>query len=145
MSRIPKDLLARLDYFNHEVENLFQRLFGSEMGAGFDHEDTMPCLDLLETEDEIILRADLPGVPKDAVDLHAAPNYIMIRGQKEPEDQQADCLRVERTFGSFQRLVSLPTTADVGGIKAVHSKGVLEVRMPKLKERRKGQRTIPIT
>jgi HSP20 family protein len=145
MNRIPKDLLARLDYFHREVEELFSRLFGSDFGSGFSHDDTLPCLDLLETEDEVILRADLPGVAKESIDLHVAPNYVVLRGAKEAPETRHDCLRVERTFGSFQRLMPLPATADVGNATARLERGVLEVRMPKLVDRRKGQRRIRIS
>lgn len=145
MGRIPKDLVARLDYFHREVENLFHRLFGAEIGADFDQEASMPCMDLVETEEEVILRADLPGVKREAIELHAAPNFIMLRGNRESADHQQDCLRVERNFGPFQRLISLPATADTARITASLSKGILEVRIPKMNDRRKGQRRIPIT
>lgn len=145
MSRIPKDLVARLDYFHREVENLFHRLFGADIGADFEHEASIPAMDLVETEEEVILRADLPGLGKEAIELNAAPNFLMIRGNREPAEASSDPLRVERTFGAFQRLVSLPATADTARITAKFSRGVLEVRVPKLSDRRQGQRRIEIT
>jgi len=145
MSRIPKDLVARLDYFHREVESLFHRLFGADIGADFEQESNMPCMDLVEAEEEMILRADLPGVRKESIELHAAPNFLMLRGSREPTDVQCDALRVERSFGPFQRLISLPVTADTGHVTARLSKGVLEVRVPKMSDRRKGQRRIQIT
>lgn len=145
MSRIPKDLVARLDYFHREVENLFHRLFGADIGADFEHEASVPPMDLVETEEEIILRADLPGLAKEEIELNAAPNFLMIRGNREPKEANADPLRVERTFGPFQRLVSLPVTADTARITAKFARGVLEVRVPKQSDRRKGQRRVNIT
>lgn len=144
MARIPKDLLARLEYFNREVEELFQRLFGADFSAGMCHDDNLPCLDLLETEEEILLRADLPGIARDAVDIHVAPSYIVLRGSKEADESRHGCLRLERTFGAFQRLVPLPVTVDVAKVTARLSRGVLEIRAPKLPERRKGQRRIKL-
>lgn len=145
MSRIPKDLVARLEYFHREVEGLFHRLFGADIGTDFEQEAAMPCMDLVETETEIILRADLPGVKKEAIELSAAPNFLMLRGTRENEDQKRDCLRVERTFGPFQRLISLPSTADTTRVSAKLTRGILEVRVPKMNDRRKSQRRIPIT
>jgi len=146
MSRVPQDLMARLDYFHREVEVLFNRLFGTDLCGGIGHDDSLPCLDLLETEGEIILRADLPGVPREAINLHVAPTYVVIRGTKEsPTEPPRDCLRVERAFGSFQRLVPLPAPVDVAKAEARLSRGVLEVRAPKVVDRRKGQRRIEIS
>ncbi len=145
MSRIPKDMMARLDYFHREVETLFQRLFGVDAGAGFEHEASAPVMDLLETDGEIILRADLPGVKKDDIELHAAPSFLMLRGKSVQSQMQRDCLRVERSFGPFQRMISLPATADTAHIKATLALGVLEVRIPKQLDRRKEQRRIEIT
>ncbi len=145
MSRVPKDLVARLEYFHREVEGLFHRLFGQDIGADFEHEAAMPCMDLVETDEEIILRADLPGVKKENIELSAAPNFIMLRGNREKLDDRRDCLRVERSFGPFQRLISLPATADTTRVSARLARGILEVRVPKMSERRKSQRRIPIT
>lgn len=145
MSRIPKDLVARLDYFHREVESLFHRLFGVDIGADFEHEASTPPMDLVETEEELVFRADLPGLAKEEIELHAAPNFLMIRGNRVAAEANADPLRVERTFGPFQRLVSLPVTADTSRVSAKFSRGVLEVRVPKQSDRRKGQRRIPIT
>lgn len=144
MSRVPRDLVARLDYFQREVENLFHRLFGAEIGTDFEQENSVPPMDLIETEEEMILRADLPGVQRDGIELHAAPNYLMLRGTRPTQELRCDALRVERCFSPFQRLISLPSTADTGRVTAKLSKGVLEVRVPKMSDRRKGQRRVPI-
>ncbi len=144
MTRIPKDLLARLEYFHVEVDQLFQRLFGADLGVGLEHDETMPCLDLLENDDELIVRIDLPGVKREAVELHAGPNFIVIKGEKIQPELQLECLRVERSFGKFQRMIPLPSTADAGGVRAKMAHGVLEAHIPKLKDRRKSRRRIPI-
>ena len=144
MSRVPTDLLARLDYFHREVERLFQRLFGSELGSGFDHAEDAPQLDLLESDDEVIVRVDLPGVAQKNLELHAPPDHLILRGNKDPDQPQSDCLRMERTFGSFQRLVSMPTTADTSKATARLAHGVLEIHIPKLVDRRTGPKRIAI-
>lgn len=144
MSRIPTDLLARLDYFHREVERLFQRLFGVELGSGFDQGEDAPQLDLLESADAIIVRVDLPGVAQEQIELHAAPKHLILRGNKDPDQPQSDCLRMERAFGPFQRLISMPSTADTSRARARLDQGVLEIHVPKLVDRRSGPKRIAI-
>jgi HSP20 family protein len=146
MARIPKDLLSRLDYFHAEVEELFQRLFGDELGTGFEHEAISVGIDLIETDDEFVIRVDLPGVDRDKIELHAAPNFFLLHCEKIPEEIPInDCLRIERSFGEIQRLLPLPAAADVVRVTASYKLGVLEVRLPKIMDRRKHQKRIEIT
>ena len=144
MGRIPKDLLARLDYFQNKADELFQRLFGPELGTGFTPEDESPCLDLIETKTGYIIIMDLPGVERHELELYVAPNYVLVQGRKRPDAASSDCLRVERAFGEFQRLMPLPAAADIGKVAAKFSQGVLEVRLNKVAERREGQRRVDI-
>lgn len=146
MGQVPKDLLRRLDYFHAEVEELFQRLFGEELGTAFDHEVAAVGIDLIETGDEFVIRVDLPGIDRDEIELHAAPNFFLLRCEKLPEEPLSnDCLRVERSFGEIQRLMPLPATADVTRVTASYKLGVLEVRLPKMMDRRKNKKRIEIT
>jgi HSP20 family protein len=146
MGRIPKDLLARLDYYHSEVDELFQRLFGDELGTGFEPEDLSAGIDLIETEGEFVIRIDLPGIESEAIDLHAAQNFLLLRCEKLlDESLDSDCLRMERSFGEIQRLLPIPHAADAARVKASYKLGVLEVRMPKIMDRRKTQKRIDIT
>ena len=145
MSRAPKDILERLGYFHREVEGLFRRLFEEELGAGaLGDEAPFPPVDVVETADEIWVRADLPGLAKEDIVLYGAPNFLVIRGVKSAPAEKWAYLRVERTFGPFQRLVALPVPGDTGKVRARHEQGVLEVRIPKVRDRRKIHRRIPI-
>lgn len=145
MGPIPRDILERLSFFHDEVERLFRRLFEEEPGAGPPGEEgSFPPVDVLEAQTEIIVRADLPGTERENIELHGAPNFLVIRGTKPPTRQEGACLRLERTFGSFQRLVVLPDSGDPARVRARYEKGVLEVRVPKVADRRKIHRLIPI-
>lgn len=145
MGRIPKDVLERLDYFHRETEGLFRRLFEDELSAGsLTDEVPFPPIDVAESEDEIVVRADLPGVEKEAIVLYGGPNFLVLRGVKEAPSEKWSCLRLERAYGPFQRLVVLPAPGDTGRVKANLQQGVLEVRVPKLRDRRKAHRQIPI-
>lgn len=145
MNRIPKDILERLDYFHREVEGLFRRLFEEDLGTpSLGEAGAFPPVDVLETEAEIVIRADLPGVDKQAIELFGAPNFLVIRGQKRGDSEKWAYLRVERTFGPFQRLVVFPAPGDPAQVAARYDRGVLEVRVPKVTDRRKIHRQIPI-
>lgn len=145
MTRIPRDILERLGYFHKEVDGLFRRLFEEELGpAILEEEDPYPPVDVVEDENEIIIRADVPGVRKDAIELYGAPNFLVIRGIKRASNEKKAFLRVERIFGPFQRLLVLPAPSDPSKITARCEKGVLEVRVPKVADRRKIHRQIPI-
>jgi HSP20 family protein len=145
MSRIPKDILKRLSYFHREAEGLFRRLFEEELGpTALGEDEPYPLVDVVEAEDEILIRADLPGTGKEAIELYGAPNFVVIKGNKRATRETWTYLRVERSFGPFQRLVVLPIPGDPSRISARYDAGVLEVRVPKVVDRRKIHRQIPI-
>lgn len=145
MSRIPADVLERLRYFHDEVEALFRRLFGEHIEA--DHPEDgapFPCVDVLETGAEMIVRVDLPGADRDAIELFGAPGFLVLRGTQPAAREPGRYLRLERTAGPFQRLVVLPAVGDPARVRARYERGVLEVRMDKVVDRRKVHRQIPI-
>ncbi len=145
MSRIPRDILERLGYFHQEVEALFRRLFDEDLGAtGLEDKTLPPPVDVIETEEEILVRVDLPGADRDSIELYGAPNFLVIRGTKQPETERWTYLRIERRFGPFQRLIVLPVAGDPVRGRARYDEGVLEVRIPRVIDRRLKYRQIPI-
>jgi HSP20 family protein len=90
-------------------------------------------MDLAETEKEIELTAELPGMEEKDVQLNVVDNQLTIRGEKknQREEKEKDYHLVERNYGSFVRTVDLPPGVDLDSIKAVMSKGVLKVTVPK--------------
>ncbi len=144
MSHIPQDVLERLAYFHREVEKLFHKLFDEELGAGRLEGKPTPPVDVVETEAEVLVRTDLPGVDRSDIELYGAPNFLVIRGVKRPEKERWSYLRIERAFGPFQRLIVLPAPGDPARVAAKYEGGVLEIRIPKVIDRRKIHRRIPI-
>jgi HSP20 family protein len=104
----------------------------------------VPGLDLYETNDEVIVELDLPGVDPGGIDLTVDGRVLTIRGQKPEISTGAgsDHLIRERRFGPFLRQVTLPTEVDIGGVKAQAKQGVLAVRLPKAETAR--VRQVPI-
>ncbi len=145
MGQIPHDILKRLGYFQGEVEALFRRLFEDQLGAAaLAEKSPFPPVDVVEGPDEVWVRVDLPGTPRDGIELFGAPNFLVIRGRKPSPSEKLRYLRVERVFGAFQRLVVLPSPCNPARIQARYDRGVLEVRVPKVTDRRAVHRKIPI-
>jgi HSP20 family protein len=118
-----------------EIDRLFD-----DFGRGFPSfgtrefsRDLMPAIDVTETDGEIEVTAELPGLEEKDVQINVADNVLTIRGEKkaEKEDKQKDYHVVERSYGSFYRALELPAGVDADKIKANISKGVLKVTVPK--------------
>ncbi len=94
-----------------------------------------PALDVYETDGEVVVKAELPGVKKEDIEVFIRDNNLIIRGEKkeEKEEKTETVHRVERVYGKFERVVGLPTDVKLEGIKAEFKDGVLEVRLPKEK------------
>jgi HSP20 family protein len=96
----------------------------------------LPPVDIFEEADRVVLRAEIPGVGKDDIDVKVENGTITIRGEKKQEKQvdSENAYRLERFYGVFSRSFVLPTTIDPGTIKATYKDGVLEVVVPKAEE-----------
>ncbi len=104
--------------------------FGNGNGNGG---KLLPSVDVVETDKEIEITAELPGLEEKDVQLNVADNVLTIRGEKkaEKEEKDKDYRLVERSYGAFERTMELPDGVDVDEIKASIAKGVLKVTVPK--------------
>lgn len=95
-----------------------------------------PAVDIHETENELVLKADLPGIDEKDLDIRIENNTLTVRGERKFEKQvnEDNYLRVERSYGSFSRSFSLPNTINTEAIHAEYKNGVLTVQMPKRAE-----------
>jgi HSP20 family protein len=98
----------------------------------------IPAMDLVETDGDFVLRADLPGVDEKDVSIELEDRVLTISGERkaEHEERKEGFYRVERSSGSFTRTLTLPEGVDPASIKANFDKGVLEVRIPKPEEKK---------
>lgn len=105
-----------------------------------------PSLDVFEEKDEIVVKADLPGMNKDEIEVTVMENVVTIKGEKKKEEEvkEKDYYRRERSYGSFVRSVELPSEVKSDQIKANFKDGVLEVRMPKTEEAKKKSVSVKI-
>jgi HSP20 family protein len=93
----------------------------------------IPAMDVVETDDHFVLRADLPGLSENDVNIELDDNVLTISGERKAEHEQRNegYYRVERASGMFSRSLTLPEGVDADGIQANFDGGVLEVRIPK--------------
>jgi HSP20 family protein len=129
--------LMRPDPFTTDVSRLFNTLLGSAEEGGNTLQRWSPAMDLVEREDHFLLKADLPGLGEEDVQIEVHDSTLRISGTREAERERAErgWYRMERSFGSFSRSLTLPEGVDADAIAASFDKGVLEVRIPKPEER----------
>lgn len=127
-----------LAHFREEFYDLFDNFF-----RGFDlepfegrHSAFSPKIDVTDTEKEIKVHAELPGMDEQDIDVSLTRNGLTIKGEKkeEKEDKGKDYYHMERSYGSFSRIIPLPVEVDEAGIKASFKKGVLTITLPKTRK-----------
>ncbi|MEA2377963.1 MAG: hypothetical protein QOK00_521 [Thermoleophilaceae bacterium] len=128
-------LLMKPEPFSREVDRLFDAFFGADRETG---RRWVPPVDLVEAEDHFVLKADLPGLSEDDVSIEVQDGALTISGERpaEHESSERGWYRIERSFGSFSRSLTLPDGVDTDAISAHFDRGVLEVRIPKPEERK---------
>lgn len=106
-----------------------------------------PAVDIYETENELVIKADLPEINEKELDVRIENNTLTIRGEWKFEQKVAEgsYLRTERTYGSFSRSFSLPNTVNTENIKAEYKNGVLTVELPKRAESKPRQVKVNVT
>ena len=106
-----------------------------------------PAVDIYETENELVLRADLPGINEKDLDVRVENNMLTVRGERKFEQQvkEDNYLRIERTYGSFSRSFGLPNSVNTEAIKAEYKNGVLTVELPKRAESKPKQVKVNVT
>jgi HSP20 family protein len=116
------------------------RLWGSffQRGARRTDEDTewLPSLDVAETKDEIVVKAEVPGMDPKDIDISLSDGLLTIKGEKkqEREEKEEDYHLVERSYGTFTRSIRLPKEVRRDKISASYKNGVLKVTLPKSEE-----------
>jgi HSP20 family protein len=106
----------------------------------------MPSLDLYEEKDDIVVKADIPGMSKEDIEVTMSGDVLSIKGEKKKEEEvkEKDYYRRERSYGSFARSVELPCEVKGDQIKASFKDGVLEIRCPKSEEAKKKSVSVKI-
>jgi HSP20 family protein len=125
-----RNLLNFQEQFNRVFDDTFRFRGESALTAW------APAVDIYETENELVLKADLPDINEKDLDIRLENNTLTIQGERKFEKQVSEdnYLRVERAYGSFTRSFALPSSVNPDQIHAEYQNGVLTVRMPKREE-----------
>lgn len=138
------DLGGSLARFHHDIDRLFDQAFrGFDIAPFGFHRPLLPgmndgmikpTLDLSATDKAYTIAVEVPGVDEKDVKVEIVNDTLTIRGEKKHEKEESDknYYRMERSYGSFQRVLSLPEDADQTGVAATFKNGVLTVTMPRV-------------
>ncbi|HXW56873.1 MAG TPA: Hsp20/alpha crystallin family protein [Candidatus Cybelea sp.] len=140
------DPFRNLTTLQDQVNRLFEGSFkGSAEASSL--ATWAPAVDIYETENELVIKADLPEVAEKDIDVQVENNMLTIRGERKLEEsvKEDNYLRVERTYGSFSRSFSLPNTVNAEAIQANYKNGVLKVELPKRAESKPKQVKINVS
>ena len=128
------------------LQDRMNRLF-NDAGRGWRDDEPAatttwsPAVDIYETEGEIVVKAELPGMERKDITLNLENNILTIRGERRfvKETKDDNYHRIERSYGTFSRSFSIPTTVDEEKIRADYKEGVLKVALPKKEQARPKQ------
>lgn len=129
--------LRELNSLQNEMNRLFNTVFDTPAATGGARR-WVPAMDLVETENDFVLRADLPGMTHDDVKIEVEENLLTVSGERkaEHEAREEGFYRLERSFGTFSRQLTLPKGVEAEAVSASFTNGVLEVRIPKPEQRK---------
>lgn len=140
-SRRPAIDLAR---WERDMDRMMEDFFGRRMRSwwpdrwfkGEDLDLRAPALDLYEEKDDIVVKAELPGIEKDNLEVNLTDHTLTIKGEKKKAEEikEENYYRAERSYGSFLRTIELPKDVHSDKVKASFKNGILEVRVPKTDE-----------
>jgi HSP20 family protein len=130
---------GELSSFRREMDRLWDRFFAETPLARRIGEEWWPSVDVSETKDNLVVKAELPGLEANDVDVSISGDVLTIKGEKKKEEEEKDEHHhyVERCYGSFQRSFRLPANVKSDKVEATFDKGILRVTLPKVEEAKK--------
>ena len=145
MALVRWEPVREISSIQNEVNRLFNSFFDTPVTAS--ERRWLPAMDLVETDDHFVLRADLPGLSEEDVEIEVEDRVLTVSGERkaEHEDRKEGYHRVERAYGSFTRSLTLPEGVEADAVEATFDRGVLEVRIPKPEQRQPRRVAIGIT
>jgi len=144
--------LRRVTSLREELDSLFKLAFGQSADSNVENgpgspslEGWFPPVDIYEDKDSLLVKAELPGLKKEDIEISLHEGFLMLSGERKQEEKQegADVYRSERWVGRFQRSINLPCRVEGDKIKATYNEGELAVTLPKAEEAKPKQ--IPIS
>lgn len=145
LERMPRPLFG-------DVDRMFDDLFGRRLMRRFgferpfaEAESFLPSVDVIDRDDEVVVRAAVPGYKKEDIEISVSDSLLTIKGETKTEEKEekGDYYRCEISQGSFSRMVELPASVDDTKAKATMKDGMLELTLPKVEKSKR--HTISIT
>ena len=146
MDIVPWKSFGEISRLRREMDDLFNRIFGetslSKIGLG----KWQPLVDISETDTDIIVKAELPGIDTKDVDVSITGDRLTIKGEKqqEKEEKEENRYRSERYYGTYERVINLPASIVENKTEATFDKGILTITLPKVEKIKKKQVKIKV-
>jgi HSP20 family protein len=132
--------VRELSSLQNDMNRLFDTFFDTPTAGngGNAQRRWIPAMDLVETEDHFVLKADLPGLTEQDVSIDVEGDVLTVSGERTAENEEKGdgYLRVERSYGAFRRSLTLPEGVEADAVTATFDRGVLEIRIPKPEQRK---------
>jgi HSP20 family protein len=131
----PIEVFGGLSQLRRELDDIFE-LGGPFRSFGLLEGSWAPLIDMSETKDQILVRAEIPGMKKEEIDVQVQNDTLIIQGERkrESEEKKENYRRVERSYGRFHRAIGLPSEVKADQIKATYKDGILDISLPKKEE-----------
>jgi HSP20 family protein len=148
---VRRDPFFELTSLQDRLNQLFNQTFGGFEGFGSEHPlmstELLPPVDIMETEHDIILKAEIPGVKEEDLKITLDNNVLTITGERKfkEEDKKENFHRIERRYGKFTRSFTLPTRVDPQNVNATFDNGILALTLPKKEEFKPKEITIGVS
>jgi HSP20 family protein len=138
MTLVRWEPFRELTALQNEMNRWMGQLSGGVAPGNGQTSTWLPAVDVWETENELVLSFDLPGIPDEQIAVELDDNVLTVSGQRERTSEHSNdrFYRFERRFGSFSRSVTLPAGVSEESIDATYADGVLEIRVPKPEEQK---------
>jgi len=148
----PARALSPFEEMERRFEDLFRRPFSLLEPSWWprlrmqEMEEVAPKVDIFEEGDNFVVKAEIPGMKKEEIEVNLTDDMVTISGEKKKEEkvEKKDYYRFERSFGSFSRSFRLPKDVQADKAKAIFKDGVLELKVPKTEEAKKKEKKVPI-
>ncbi|HPN73020.1 MAG TPA: Hsp20/alpha crystallin family protein [Candidatus Omnitrophota bacterium] len=129
---------SELESLQSEMNKLFDLSLGRWPGrnSGLMESAWSPAVDVFDSKDNVMVKADIPGLKKEDIEISVHADTLTIKGEKKEEKETKDknYVKTERFYGSFNRTIALPSEVDASKVKASYKEGVLEIVLPKKDE-----------
>jgi HSP20 family protein len=152
VSRTPFERMSRLE---QDMERVFHEFWRRPFLSFWEQEHSwptrmlslqVPAIDVYEEKDEVVVKAEVPGLSKEDLDVTLTESTLILKGEKKKEEEikEKNFYRSERSSGSFARSIELPSEVKTDQAKATFNNGILEIRLPKTEEAKKKVTTVKI-